>query len=82
MMPPCHTQTQITPLLGHQTDREIATGLAPEIPEDLYMLIKKVNMTPLCLRSLIGKLMGCNKRPLPSESTSSATEKTRTASSV
>jgi hypothetical protein len=32
------------PLLGHLTDGEIATGLAPEIPEDLYMLIKKVNI--------------------------------------
>jgi hypothetical protein len=31
------------PLFGHQADREmLQTGLAPDIPEDLYMLIKKV----------------------------------------
>jgi hypothetical protein len=31
------------PLFGHQADRVIVcTGLAPDIPEDLYMLIKKV----------------------------------------
>jgi hypothetical protein len=29
-----------------QTDRETCTGLAPEIPEDLYMLIKKVTFHP------------------------------------
>lgn len=38
------------PLLGDiKTDREMK-GLAPEIPEDLYMLIKKV-------RVLSGRLM-------------------------
>jgi hypothetical protein len=30
------------PLFGCKTDGVIYTGLAPEIPEDLYMLIKKV----------------------------------------
>ena len=34
----------IMPLFGHMTDGVIfyVIGLAPEIPEDLYMLIKKV----------------------------------------
>ena len=32
------------PLLRSQTDRVTYTGLAPEIPEDLYMLIKKVRL--------------------------------------
>jgi hypothetical protein len=32
------------PLLGRETDRVmLCTGLAPEIPEDLYMLIKKAS---------------------------------------
>ncbi len=37
------------PLLGHLTDRVIfyMIGLAPEIPEDLYMLIKKVRRSPI-----------------------------------
>lgn len=30
------------PLFGCKTDGVIYAGLAPEIPEDLYMLIKKV----------------------------------------
>lgn len=36
----------ITPLLGHKADRVILTGLAPELPEDLYFLIKKVIFIP------------------------------------
>ena len=36
-----HTPHCNLPLLGLETDRVII-GLAPEIPEDLYMLIKKV----------------------------------------
>ena len=34
------------PLLRSQTDRVTYTGLAPEIPEDLYMLIKKADIKP------------------------------------
>lgn len=32
--------------LVHETDR-VTIGLAPEIPEDLYMLIKKVRTIPI-----------------------------------
>jgi len=32
--------------LVHVADRVINIGLAPEVPEDLYMLIKKVCMLP------------------------------------
>jgi hypothetical protein len=32
-----------TPLLWSMTDRVTFTGLAPELPEDLYHLIKKVD---------------------------------------
>jgi hypothetical protein len=42
-----HTQwANIYASAWSQTDREICTGLAPEIPEDLYMLIKKVIFHP------------------------------------
>lgn len=53
------------------------TGLAPEIPEDLYMLIKKV-------RNLNGLMYPCAdpQRLWPSESTSSAIEKTKTPNSA
>jgi hypothetical protein len=70
------------PLLGLLTDGEIATGLAPEIPEDLYMLIKKVNMRNRITNFQRSETNWKISRLSPSESTSSATEKTRTASSV
>lgn len=59
------------------------TGLAPEIPEDLYMLIKKVASSSFCLicvdflRVKEVKLVLTNVRPSPSASISSATAKTR-----
>lgn len=36
------------PLFGHVLTERLQTGLAPDIPEDLYMLIKKVRF-PLLL---------------------------------
>ena len=32
------------PLFGHMLTERFITGLAPDIPEDLYMLIKKVRL--------------------------------------
>ena len=61
----------------------ITTGLAPEIPEDLYFLIKKVrNATFRSSLSHSRHSLIFVSRLSPSASTSSATEKTRIASSV
>lgn len=48
MWPMIHIQ--ILPLFGHVLTERLKTGLAPDIPEDLYMLIKKVRLPflPLC----------------------------------
>ncbi len=44
-------ENTITPLLGHRLTERSSIGLAPEIPEDLYMLIKKVR-TPYTIASI------------------------------
>lgn len=41
----------IMPLFGHALTERLQTGLAPDIPEDLYMLIKKVRFP--CYRSMV-----------------------------
>lgn len=38
------------PLFGHVLTERLQTGLAPDIPEDLYMLIKKVSLSTLLPR--------------------------------
>lgn len=56
-------------------------GLAPEIPEDLYMLIKKVCM--ILISAIEIKRSSHNyDRPLPSANISNAIAKTKTRSSV
>jgi hypothetical protein len=57
----------------------IFTGLAPEIPEDLYMLIKKVSTLDLLCRKPVNTIL---YRPSLFASILSGTEKIRTPSSV
>lgn len=60
-------------------------GLAPELPEDLYMLIKKVRnhrMNQNHYEESFFLILMLFQRPCPSESTSSATARTRTPSSA
>lgn len=64
--------------LVHVADRVIHLGLAPEIPEDLYMLIKKVRHHDYGNSRAVLTWLA---RLLPSESTLSETERTRTPSS-
>lgn len=68
-------------VLVHVTDRVIDLGLAPEIPEDLYMLIKKVCYPPILGVAIGGCTNLFGSRPSPSENILSETERTRTASS-
>jgi hypothetical protein len=56
----------------------VIIGLAPEVPEDLYMLIKKVRLYGIS----DGSVLTINSRVLLSESISRETEKTRIPSSV
>lgn len=64
------------------------TGLAPEIPEDLYMLIKKVASSSLPYSLLLlfsikrWKLALTYGRPSRSANTSRRTVKTRTVNSA
>lgn len=71
-------------LCSVKADRVMETGLAPELPEDLYMLIKKVSSPDG--RPSFGSLRTdrptLSYRPSLSASTSSATARTRTPSSA
>jgi len=68
-------------LCAVSADRVITTGLAPDIPEDLYMLIKKVSAPRLYLAPL-ADVINNKYRLSPSGSTLTAIARTRTPSSA